>query len=240
MGQEIPQVKAEELPAFNLNRNECFDGGSLWGYMNGGADIYLEYGFEILRVEEFANKEEAIKMELFKMDDPVSAFGIYSIKTFRCEQSNVITTTDCLNQFQFQFFFGDYYLQLINESGSPEARQTMIAIAKTLHDKIDSREFLLPITYLTDSLKLSLSDIKMVKGPLGVHNKTNYLEDYLDGLEDYQIYYAKKRLEGQKVNYYEIVFDDLKMKSKFLENNDNHNLNIIWEDDSKILIKHLP
>ncbi len=55
IGQQIPEITAEELPGFMLNRNECFDGGSLWGYMNGGADIYLEYGFEKLRVEEFGN-----------------------------------------------------------------------------------------------------------------------------------------------------------------------------------------
>jgi len=154
MGQEIPEITAEEFPNYILNRNECFDGGSLWGYMNGGADIYLEYGFEILRVEEFSNKGETIKLELFMMVDPASAFGIYSIKTFICPQSNVSADFDCLNPYSFQLAHGKYYLQIINESGSAEARETMISIAESLLEKIEPGKLVLPITYLTDSLKL--------------------------------------------------------------------------------------
>ncbi len=69
--------------------------------------------------------DEIIKLELFKMDSPVSTFGIYSIRTFKCEQSNLITTFDCLNRFQFQLLAGNYYIQFINESGSEKVKQTM-------------------------------------------------------------------------------------------------------------------
>lgn len=237
IGQDIPEITSEDIPGFSLDRNECFDGGSLWGYMNGGADIYLEYGFEILRVEEFSNEEETIKLELYKMANPVSAFGIYSIKTFKCKQSNTITTIDCLNPYQFQLLYGEYYIQLINESGSTNAKQTMISIAETLLNKIEPVELILPLTYLTDSLNLSFSELKMVKGELGVHNKVMYLEDCFKGIEDFQVYYAKKIEDGKKVKYYECIFDQSEMKNKFLENNNNLDLNIIWEEDNKVLIK---
>src|SRR5210317_1088008 len=156
--QELIQITAEEIPGYGIDRNESFNGGSLWGYMNGGADIYLEYGFENLRVEEFSFEGETIKLELFKMQDAVAAFGIYSIKTFKCGQSEVITTIDCLNGFQFQLVYGKYYIQLINESGSGRAEEGMITIAKTLLNKIDPAELVLPIRYLTDSLDFLLSD----------------------------------------------------------------------------------
>jgi len=237
IGQEIPEITAAEFPGFSLDRNECFDGASLWGYMNGGADIYLEYGFEVLRVEEFSNKNETIKLELFKMDDPISAFGIYSIKTFKCKQSKVITTTDCLNQYQFQLLYGNYYIQLINESGSERAKQTMISIAENVLKKIQPLELALPVMYLTDSLNLSLFDIKMVKGPLGIHNKIMYLEDCFKGIEEYQVYYANMIVDGEKVKYYEIVFDEPEMKDKFIENNTDKDLKIIKENNRSILIQ---
>jgi hypothetical protein len=237
ISQEIPEITAEEFSDFTLNRNECFDGGSLWGYMNGGADIYLEYGFEKLRVEEFSNEDETIKLEIFKMDDPISAFGIYSIKTFKCEQSNLVTTTDCLNRFQFQLLYGNYYIQLINESGSENAKQTLISMAETLLKKLKPQELLLPLTYLTDSLNFSPSQINMVKGDLGVHNKAMYLEDSFNGIENYQIYYANTIVDGKKVKYYEIVFDKPEMKNKFLEKNKDKELQIIKGNDISILIQ---
>jgi len=238
MGQEIPEITAEEIPNYYLNRNECFTGESLWGYMNGGADIYLEYGFEILRVEEFFSEDETIKLELFKMDDPISAFGIYSIKTFKCEQSNITTTTNCFNRFQFQLLYGDYYIQLINESGSEKTKQTMISIAELLLQKIEDKELILPLRYLTDSLNLLPGAIKMFKGDLGIQNIAIDLRAYFNGIDGYQIYYAKTEVEGEKIKYYEIVFDKPEMKKKFLENTKDKELQILSVNSISILIQY--
>lgn len=237
LGQDIPEITAEESQELTLNRNDVFDGESLWGYMNGGADIYLEYGFKILRVEELSSGDETIKLELYKMEDPISAFGIYSIKTFRCEQREVIFSFDCLNRFQFQLIYGDYYIQLINASGSEKAQELMIDIGETLLKKLDQRELIFPVKYLSDSLDLSLYDIKMVKGPLGIQNKTPRLTDYFDGIDDYQIYYAKKLENGERVKYYEIVFEATEMKDLFMENNRDKELPIVNEDYKRIVIQ---
>jgi len=238
VGQSIPEITAKELPGYILDRNECFDGESLWGYMNGGADIYLEYGFETMRVEEFSNENETIKLELFKMDDPISAFGIYGNRTFKCGQSDVIITTDCLNRFQFQLLYGDYYIQVINESGSEKAKQIMISIAELLVKKIERKELILPVKYLTDSLNLSLFDIKLVKGVLGIQNKARDLTDCFLGIADYQIYYAKTIVDEEKVKYYEIVFAEPKMKIIFLEKISDKDLQILKITDRSVLIQH--
>lgn len=236
-GQEIIEISADEIPGYKLDRNESFNGGSLWGYMNGGADIYLEYGFENLRVEEFSFEGETIKLELFKMEDPIAAFGIYSIKTFRCEHSKVISSIDCLNRFQFQLVYGNYYIQLINDSGTEKAKESMISIAETLLNKIDPEELKLPLSYLTDSLNFPLSDITMVKGMLGVQDKAMWIADYLEDIDNYQIYYAKKEIGGEIIKYYEIVFDSPEIKNQFLATNKDRDLLIIKEDKSSMLIR---
>lgn len=237
VGQEIPEITAEELPGFVLNRNESFNGGSLWGYINGGADIYLEYGFDILRVQEFAFEDETIKLEIFKMDDPIAAFGINSIKTFRCEQSKVITTIDCLNRFQFQLLAGEYYIQMINDSGSEKASQAMKSIGETLLNQIDPEELKLPIRFLTDSLNFTLSEITMLKGILGIQDKAMNLAECFVDIHDYQVYYAKKPVDGGVVRYYEIVFNSPEKKYQFLAVNKDADLSIINEDNFSLLIQ---
>ena len=238
MSQDIPEIRAEELPEYRLSRNECFDGKSLWGYMNGGADIFLEYGFDGLRVEEFTRDDETIKLELFKMKDPNSAFGIYSFKTFKCQHSNVISPIDCLTQYQFQLICGNYYIHLMNESGSEQGKETMILMAEILLKKIVPTELKLPIIYLTDSLNFSLSDIKMLEGVLGIQNKAMMLTGYFEGIKAYQIYFAKTVLDGEKVSYFEIVFSSPEMKAQFIKNTKGKDLEILKVNDLNLLARY--
>jgi hypothetical protein len=236
-GQGIPEIEENDIPGLIINRNDAYDGESLWGYMNGGADIYLEYGFDILRVQEFTGKDENIKLELFKMDDPVSAFGIYSMKTFRCKESEVLTFTDCLNDYQYQFLYGDYYLQIVNETGSGIAKQLMKEIASVLMKKLPKSEMLLPVKFLTDSLNLSLTEIKMIKGELGIQNKASVLTDAMRDLENYQVYYAKRKSDGNMLIYYEIIFDDDATKKRFKEQTLEQRFQVLMESNLNILLK---
>lgn len=235
-GQEIPEIEVQQLPGYDITRNQLFDGGSLWGYMNGGADIYLEYGFEVLRVMEFTKEDENLKMELFKMDDPISAFGIYSIKTFKCVKSKLLTSFDCLNPYQFQIQYGDYYIQIINESGSKAAQEMMKELAGKILDEPERKETTLPISYLTDSLNLPVAEIKMILGPLGIQNKAIALSGYFEDLDDYQIWYAGTEKEGEKRKYYEILFEDRAMKEKFLEQDIAEKFQIILAADKRIVM----
>jgi len=61
---------------------EKYSGEDLFLYINGGADIYNEYGFRDVFSSEY-EKEGAgrISVELYRMADPVSAFGIFSFRT---------------------------------------------------------------------------------------------------------------------------------------------------------------
>ncbi len=87
------------------------------------------------------------------------------------------------------------------------------------------------------NMSFLLDHIKMVKGALGVHNKTMHLEECLMDIENYQVYYAKRQTDGEKVKYYEVVFDKPEMINKFFENVKGKGLQIIWENSMNILIK---
>ncbi|MCF8234956.1 MAG: hypothetical protein K9G67_08025 [Bacteroidales bacterium] len=239
VGQDIPEINEKELTAYSITRNETFDGLSLWGYMNGGADIYLEYGFDVLRVQEFQKNGEQLKLELFKMDDPLSAFGIYSIKIFKCNDSPLLTSIDCLNPYQYQILHGNYYIQIINESGSDKAKALMIEIAGAILQKPEAEKFVLPATYLTDSLKLSPADIKMLKGPLGLIDKAPGLTDLLEGLDDYEVYYTIIERDDRKQKLYEIFFEEQIDKQLFKEKHPSKGYQIIKEKGNSLVLQKI-
>jgi hypothetical protein len=57
----------------------------LYGYVDGGAEIFLQYGFRNLQVYELvpekpAGPKKSIILEIYQMDSPAAAFGIFSTR----------------------------------------------------------------------------------------------------------------------------------------------------------------
>ncbi len=58
-----------------------YSGEDLFTYINGGAEIYHEYGFKQVVVQDYKNaNERSLSVEIFKMENPAAAYGIYSFK----------------------------------------------------------------------------------------------------------------------------------------------------------------
>jgi hypothetical protein len=53
-----------------------FVGDELFMHINGGAELYHEYGFERLRVREYARGEDRVSIEIYSVSD--SAYGVYT------------------------------------------------------------------------------------------------------------------------------------------------------------------
>lgn len=61
---------------------ESYRGDDLFLYINGGADIFHEYGFkEVISSEYLRGENGRISVEIYRMKNPFSAFGIFSFKT---------------------------------------------------------------------------------------------------------------------------------------------------------------
>ena len=45
---DFPILSVGDVEGMKIERTEYYDGNALWGLINGGADIYLEYGFDEL------------------------------------------------------------------------------------------------------------------------------------------------------------------------------------------------
>jgi len=70
-------VKSERLLRFEKN--------NLFDYIDGGAELFLEFGFDKLLVQRYkrvgGKGDEEIAVEIYEMESPESALGIYLIKT---------------------------------------------------------------------------------------------------------------------------------------------------------------
>jgi len=77
--EDFPVLDNSDLPDARFQPGRHFTGESLFGYMNGGAELYREYGIVDAVITEFDLKDGHYKCEVFKMSGPEEAFGIYSV-----------------------------------------------------------------------------------------------------------------------------------------------------------------
>jgi hypothetical protein len=58
---------------------QIYSPANLYDYINGGADLYLKYDFQELKVADYINDQKAsVTIEVYRHKTPVHAFGIYS------------------------------------------------------------------------------------------------------------------------------------------------------------------
>ena len=172
-----------------VKRERTFTGAALYGFMNGGADLYYEYGFKELVSREIIYKGEEFTVDIYTMDTPLDAFGIYSIHAYKCLRADSLGKFDCLSKYQLQAVDGNNYVSIVFQSGSNAARkaadelyQMFVADGKT--------GIRLPgqLTYLATNRS---GTIKYMKGKLAMNNVQPSLAELLEGIDSYEIWYVE-------------------------------------------------
>ena len=112
------KLTRSDLVGMEETRFSVYGENSLWGYINGGADIYLEYGFKELMAQNFVWESEPFKVDVYVMASPEAAFGIYSISKFTCKAEGNIGSHSCINPYQVQVVNGNLYVSVIAFNGT--------------------------------------------------------------------------------------------------------------------------
>jgi hypothetical protein len=96
-----------------------FSRDGLYGYVDGGAEVFLQYGFRDLTVfnlipDKAADPKKAITLEIFRMDSPKDAFGIFSTRREGGELvSPGIKTFHWLGQEQASLVKGNLFINIL-------------------------------------------------------------------------------------------------------------------------------
>lgn len=211
-GQE-PGLNNGEINGVKIKRVRNFTGESLRGYIDGGANLYLEYGFSGLRVTEFSKGKSRYKAEVWKMNHPESAFGIFSVMRFRCTSKPDFLKLSCQNKYQVHYCKGSYYVNVINTGGTAADSTMSVDVAKLIAEKIQAENIDLN-KYITvlDPEKILESSV-LVKGRLGVNRGASDLESFFRDAEDFGALLIQK----SGVTIAGIRFNDTSGLDKFVQ-----------------------
>ncbi len=115
---------------------EIFTGADLYGHIDGGAEIFLELGFEELAVQVYNRDEEELTVELYRMTDQAAATGIFLLKQGRPAADAAIPAANTVNRYQIQLQRGPDYVVFTNASGSERAAAAMAAFARFVAERL--------------------------------------------------------------------------------------------------------
>jgi len=152
-----------------------FRGEDLYLYINGGAEIYHEYGFRQVIIQDYLNKNgKSISLEIFEMTSPESAYGIYTFKTSSEGKEITLGSQAQLADYYLNFWKGNFLITLTGFDENEETIRGLLVIARAVEAKIEFKGKRPPLVALFPEKGLIKPSIKYIKGNLALYNSYQF------------------------------------------------------------------
>ncbi|MBD3289640.1 hypothetical protein GF337_12615 [candidate division KSB1 bacterium] len=148
-------------------RELTYSASNLYGYINGGAELFLEFGFEELLIRRYDKGEAEISAEVYVMENPLAALGIYLAKSGKETPNPSINARNSGNAFQYSIVKNKYYVLINNFDGSEEFIPVMLKLAQSILDSIPVKVDQDVWKYLPDENRIAGSE-QIIRGPFGL------------------------------------------------------------------------
>jgi hypothetical protein len=148
-----------------------FVGEDLYTYIDGGAEIYQEYGFRRVVVQDYENAAgKSVSLEIFEMETPAAAFGIFTFKRSGQGKSIAVGAGAELEDYYLNFWKGRFLLTLTGFDDSAGTIEGLLAVAGTVDAKIAGTSKPPDLVAALPEPGLKPGSAKYFKGLLGLNN----------------------------------------------------------------------
>jgi len=219
----LPKVK--ELKDWQpAGKPEIYVGDDLFTFINGGADIYHEYGFNKVVYNEYKdNNENSINVEIYEMKTSESAFGIYSFKIGRKGEVFPVGNDAFFQSYYMNFWKGNYLVILTGFDENEVTINGIKTIAKVIDKKIKRKGKKPQLVNLIPNKNLQITQPKYLKGILALFNQYNFntkdifriSEAVIGTYEDHQLFIFQYKNEKESLKFFENVSNKMKTNSDF-------------------------
>ena len=207
---ELQNWKPKDEPA-------RFVGEELFELINGGAEIYHEYGFkEVISMEYESDNGKSINLEIYKMDSPIAAFGIYSFKTSSEGNKFDIGNDALFEDYYLNFWKADYLITLVGFDTEKETVDGILQLAKIIEQKITATGQKPGLLDLLTSETAPLLNVKYLKGNLALFNNYEFDSQNIFGVNEGVIG------KYEKFNLFLFEYENENLSMKWFKNGINH------------------
>lgn len=128
------QVQFPDIEGWNKSdETKVYNTETLWEYINGAADYYLNYGFSKLEVVEYSlSEDEYIKAEVYHHGSELNAFGIYAYERPTMADFFQLGTQGYAQHSALNFYGSRYYVKVHSNQTDERTITTIKKIAEKL------------------------------------------------------------------------------------------------------------
>jgi len=159
-----------------------FVGDDLFLYMNGGAEIYHEYGFERLTVRDYREGEKTIAVEVYTMAG--DAFGIYSFTRSEKGEAIDLGCGGSLSDYYLSFWSGRHMVVVTAQTEFEGKREAVLEIGRELAEGFPPSGERPDIFALLPQENMAQGSEKYIVGPISMQNVSYDISRLLKGFHD--------------------------------------------------------
>jgi len=115
---------------------EQFQNVDLFNYIDGGAELFLEFGFDKLVVQSYVKEFMELTLEVYQLESPESALGVYLLKSGKETPVKGLSARNTGDRFQITALRNRWFIHVNNPDGLPDAVPAMTALAQKLTDAL--------------------------------------------------------------------------------------------------------
>jgi hypothetical protein len=120
---------------------EFFDSEDLWEYINGQAEMYLDYGFLQVVTADYTSADGtgSLAVEIYLMESPAHAFGIYAAERSPSETFIEMGVQGYIGENNLNFWKGPYYVKLTSFEAYSGLEETLMTLAGMIAGNVGGR-----------------------------------------------------------------------------------------------------
>ncbi|MGE5741625.1 MAG: DUF6599 family protein [Candidatus Aminicenantes bacterium RBG_16_66_30] len=146
-------------------------GEDLYTYIDGGAEIYQEYGFRRVVLQDYKNGAgKSVSVEIFEMETPAAAYGMFTFKRSGKGRSVPLGSGGELEDYYLNFWKGRFLATLTGFDETPATIDGLMAVARAIDSKSGERGEVPDLVGALPAAGLRTGSVKYLKGLLGLNN----------------------------------------------------------------------
>jgi hypothetical protein len=166
-------------------------------------------GFQALMVQDIAWPQVRLKVEVYRMNSPEGAFGVYTLSKGKCIYQDTLATYDCAGPFQYLAAHGNLFVSISNETGTAVSQARFLEVADELILKNPQQRFNLPEPFNLPRFVKGKNNLVYLNGPVSLQNSLFPWQNIFLGVRfsmfaislvqpDNDIWFARIRFEEQQ------------------------------------------
>jgi hypothetical protein len=139
----------------------------LFNHIDGGAELYLEFGFEKVLVQPYTDGKAEVVLEAYEMTDSLAALGIYLFQAGRESPWPELLARNSSEETQVAAQKGRFFIRVNNFDASLGTRSVLVALANAFLAAVPEEKWIDPFRPLPSEGRIAGSE-RLVRGPIAL------------------------------------------------------------------------